>query len=77
MNTNVNHLEPVEGSEDLWMTIPQHILESEDWRVGDVLTMTANSAGVLITNRSKREREAAPRGGGECVGRDDLNGPPK
>jgi hypothetical protein len=35
MNTNANHLEPVEGSEDMWMTIPQHILVSEDWREGD------------------------------------------
>ena len=35
MNTNVNHLEPVEGSDDMWMTIPQHILVSEDWREGD------------------------------------------
>lgn len=79
MNTNATHLEPVEGSEDMWMTIPQHILVSEDWREGDVLTMKANAAGVLIANRSKCERERAQRGGGgsgERVGRDDQNGPP-
>ena len=77
MNTNVNHLEPVEGSEDMWMNIPQHILVSEDWREVDVLTMKANTAGVLIANRSMRERERAQPGGGgsgERVGRDDQRG---
>lgn len=53
----ITHLEPIEGSEDLLLTIPDEILVSEDWRVGDVLNMEASPGRIILTNRSKLERE--------------------
>lgn len=55
--SHITHLEPVEGSEDLLLTIPNEIWVSEDWRVGDLLKMEAAPGRITITNRSKRERE--------------------
>lgn len=51
------YVEAIEGSEDLMMGIPQEIIESEDWRAGDVLSMEVVRGGIVITNTSKSERE--------------------
>jgi len=53
----ITQLEPVEGSEDLLLTIPPEIRASEDWLVGDVLNLEATPGLIRIENRSKLERE--------------------
>lgn len=55
--SHTTYLEPIEGSEDLLLTIPDEILAAEDWRVGDVLEVEASGGRILFTNRSKRERK--------------------
>lgn len=55
----ITQLEPIEGSEDLLLTIPPEILVSEDWRVGDVLNLEASPGRIILTNLSKLERERA------------------
>jgi hypothetical protein len=63
MNENrqsyITHLEPIEGSEDLLLTISPEILVSEDWRVGDMLNLEATPGRIILTNLSKLERERA------------------
>jgi hypothetical protein len=54
----ITHLEPIQGSEDMLLTIPPEIVESEDWRVGDVLNMEASPGRITITNKSKLDRES-------------------
>lgn len=51
------YVEAIEGSEDLMMNIPQEIIESEDWRSGDVLSMEVVRGGIVVTNTTKSERE--------------------
>lgn len=51
------YVEAIEGSGDLMMNIPQEIIESEDWRAGDVLSMEVERGGIVIANTSKSERE--------------------
>ena len=50
-------MEAIPGSDDLFMPIPDEILESEDWRVGDVLVMDLRGGNILITNKSKSLRQ--------------------
>jgi hypothetical protein len=50
-------LEPIDGSENSIVLIPEEVLASEDWRVGDVLDLEATPESLRLTNRSKRERE--------------------
>ena len=52
----ITDLHPIEGADDLMLTIPDEILASEDWRVGDVLKVEARPGKIILTNRSKLER---------------------
>jgi hypothetical protein len=69
---NTVQLQAIEGSDDLFLPIPDEIWESEDWRVGDVLVMEASRGSIRITNRSKAEREVKmpnrTAGGGQDAG---------
>jgi YgiT-type zinc finger domain-containing protein len=51
------YIEAIPDSDDLLITIPDEILESEDWRTGDVLWLDATARGIVLTNRSKKDRE--------------------
>lgn len=55
--SHTTYLGPIEGSEDLLLTIPEEILAAEDWQVGDVLEVNTSGGRILFTNRSKRERK--------------------
>lgn len=50
-------LEPIEGSDDLLLIIPDAILVSDDWRASDVLNLEATPGRIVIKNLSKLERE--------------------
>jgi hypothetical protein len=51
------YIEAIPDSDDLLITIPDEILESEDWRTGDVLRVEATRRGIVLTNRSKIDRD--------------------
>jgi hypothetical protein len=51
------YIEAIPDSDDFLIKIPDEILESEDWRTGDVLWLDATPRGIVLTNRSKKLRE--------------------
>lgn len=57
LKTYTSVLESIPDSEDLICKIPDEILESEDWRVGDKLDLEVKGQSLVITNLSKLERE--------------------
>lgn len=59
-SSHTTYLQAIPGSEDLLMPIPDQILESEDWRVGDVLIVEVARGGIVLTNKSKQLREQSP-----------------
>jgi hypothetical protein len=50
-------IEAIPDSDDLLIRIPDEILKSEDWRTGDVLRVDATRRGIVLTNRSKIDRD--------------------
>lgn len=56
-SSHTTYLQAIPGSDDLLLPIPDQILESEGWRVGDVLSMEVVRGGIVLTNQSQRLRE--------------------
>lgn len=53
------YLQPIDGTDDLHIQLPQEFLDAEDWREGDVLDFQPIEAGGLsLVNKSKAKREA-------------------
>lgn len=56
-SSHTTYLQAIPDSDDLLMPIPDQIMESEDWRVGDVLSVEVACGGIVLTNRSKQLRQ--------------------
>lgn len=60
---SIAELESVPGTDDVLWKIPDELLASLDWRAGDVLTLSVRSGGLVMTNRSKLERDGREKSG--------------